>query len=194
MRALNIRWLGNLPYAEALTLQKGLHNSVSDGNNEEDYLLLLEHNNVITLGRSGDKDNLIANKEKLDNLGIEYFETDRGGDITFHGKGQLIGYPIIRLSDPKKVIPFVRTIEKSIINALAAFNIDSYSKEEDTGVWTSKGKIASIGIKVSKWTTYHGFSLNIFEDLNGFDLINPCGNSDEKISSVHSFNKEVSFK
>ena len=78
MRALNIRWLGNLPYAEALTLQKGLHNSVSDGNNEEDYLLLLEHNNVITLGRSGDKDNLIANKEKLDNLGIEYFETDRG--------------------------------------------------------------------------------------------------------------------
>ena len=194
MRALNIRWLGNLPYGEALTLQKGLHNSVSVGNNEEDYLLLLEHNNVITLGRSGDKDNLIANKEKLDNLGIEYFETDRGGDITFHGKGQLIGYPIIRLSDPKKVIPFVRTIEKSIINALAAFNIDSYSKEEDTGVWTSKGKIASIGIKVSKWTTYHGFSLNIFEDLNGFDLINPCGNSDEKISSVHSFNKEVSFK
>ena len=194
MRALNIRWLGNLPYAEALTLQKGLHNSVSDGNNEEDYLLLLEHNNVITLGRSGDKDNLIANKEKLDNLGIEYFETDRGGDITFHGKGQLIGYPIIRLSDPKKVIPFVRTIEKSIINALAAFNIDSYSKEEDTGVWTSKGKIASIGIKVSKWTTYHGFSLNIFEDLNGFDLINPCGNSDEKIASVHSFNREVSFK
>ena len=194
MRALNIRWLGNLPYAEALTLQKGLHNSVSDGNNEEDYLLLLEHNNVITLGRSGNKANLIANKEKLDNLGIEYFETDRGGDITFHGKGQLIGYPIIRLSDPKKVIPFVRTIEKSIINALAAFNIDTYSKEEDTGVWTSKGKIASIGIKVSKWTTYHGFSLNIFEDLNGFDLINPCGNSDEKIASVHSFNREVSFK
>ena len=87
MRALNIRWLGNLPYGEALTLQKGLHNSVSVGNNEEDYLLLLEHNNVITLGRSGDKNNLIANKEKLDNLGIEYFETDRGGDITFHGKG-----------------------------------------------------------------------------------------------------------
>ncbi len=194
MRALNIRWLGNLSYSEALTLQKGLHNSVSKENNEEDYLLLLEHNNVITLGRSGDKENLITNKAKLENLGIEYFETDRGGDITFHGKGQLIGYPIIRLSDPKKVIPFVRTIEKSIINALNKFNIDSYSKEEDTGVWTSKGKIASIGIKVSKWTTYHGFSLNIFEDLEGFDLINPCGNSNEKIASVHSFNKEVSFK
>ena len=189
MRALNIRWLGNLPYAEALTLQKGLHNSVSHGNNEEDYLLLLDTIMSLLSDGQGDKDNLIANKEKLDNLGIEYFETDRGGDITFHGKGQLIGYPIIRLSDPKKVIPFVRTIEKSIINALAAFNIDSYSKEEDTGVWTSKGKIASIGIKVSKWTTYHGFSLNIFEDLNGFDLINPCGNSDEKIASVHSFNR-----
>ena len=194
MRALNIRWLGNLSYSEALTLQKGLHNSVSKENNGEDYLLLLEHNNVITIGRSGDKENLITNKAKLENLGIEYFETDRGGDITFHGKGQLIGYPIIRLSDPKKVIPFVRTIEKSIINALNKFNIDSYSKEEDTGVWTSKGKIASIGIKVSKWTTYHGFSLNIFEDLEGFDLINPCGNSNEKIASVHSFNKEVSFK
>ncbi len=194
MRALNIRWLGNLSYSEALTLQKGLHNSVSKENNGEDYLLLLEHNNVITIGRSGDKENLITNKAKLENLGIEYFETDRGGDITFHGKGQLIGYPIIRLADPKKVIPFVRTIEKSIIDSLAKLNIDSYSKQEDTGVWTSKGKIASIGIKVSKWTTYHGFSLNIFEDLEGFDLINPCGNSDEKIASVHSFNKEVSFK
>ena len=102
MRALNIRWLGNLPYTEALTLQKGFHNSVSDIENEEDYLLLLEHNSVITLGRSGNKKNLITNKNKLDELGIEYFETDRGGDITYHGKGQLIGYPIIRLSDPKK--------------------------------------------------------------------------------------------
>ena len=101
MRALNIRWLGNLPYTEALTLQKGFHNSVSDIENEEDYLLLLEHNSVITLGRSGNKKNLITNKNKLDELGIEYFETDRGGDITYHGKGQLIGYPIIRLSDPK---------------------------------------------------------------------------------------------
>ena len=158
MRALNIRWLGNLPYTEALTLQKGFHNSVSDIENEEDYLLLLEHNSVITLGRSGNKKNLITNKNKLDELGIEYFETDRGGDITYHGKGQLIGYPIIRLSDPKKVLPFVRTIESSIIDVLSKLSIDSYSKDGDTGVWTEKGKIASIGIKVSKWTTYHGFS------------------------------------
>ena len=194
LRDLNIRWLGKLPYSEAYDLQLGLHRSVSQEDSKDDYLLLLEHNNVITSGRSSKENNLLVSKGQLHELGIEYFETDRGGDITFHGKGQLIGYPIIRLSDPKKVIPFVRTIEKSIINALARFNIDSYSKEEDTGVWTSKGKIASIGIKVSKWTTYHGFSLNIFEDLEGFDLINPCGNSDEKIASVHSFNKGVSFK
>ncbi len=194
MRALNIRWLGNLPYTEALTLQKGFHNSVSDIENEEDYLLLLEHNSVITLGRSGNKKNLITNKNKLDELGIEYFETDRGGDITYHGKGQLIGYPIIRLSDPKKVLPFVRTIENSIIDVLSKLNIDSYSKDGDTGVWTEKGKIASIGIKVSKWTTYHGFSLNISEELSGFNLINPCGNSNEEIAAVHQFNKEVSFK
>ena len=194
MRALNIRWLGNLPYTEALTLQKGFHNSVSDIENEEDYLLLLEHNSVITLGRSGNKKNLITNKNKLDELGIEYFETDRGGDITYHGKGQLIGYPIIRLSDPKKVLPFVRSIENSIIDVLSKLNIDSYSKDGDTGVWTEKGKIASIGIKVSKWTTYHGFSLNISEELSGFSLINPCGNSNEEIAAVHQFNKEVSFK
>ena len=194
MRALNIRWLGNLPYTEALTLQKGFHNSVSDIENEEDYLLLLEHNSVITLGRSGNKKNLITNKNKLDELGIEYFETDRGGDITYHGKGQLIGYPIIRLSDPKKVLPFVRSIENSIIDVLSKLNIDSYSKDGDTGVWTEKGKIASIGIKVSKWTTYHGFSLNISEELRGFNLINPCGNSNEEIAAVHQFNKEVSFK
>ncbi len=176
MRALNIRWLGNLPYSEALTLQKGLHNSVSKESNEEDYLLLLEHNNVITLGRSGDKENLITNKDMLEKLGIEYFETDRGGDITFHGKGQLIGYPIIRLSDPKKVIPFVRAIEKSLINVLTSFNIDSYSKEQDTGVWTSKGKIASIGIKVSKWTTYHGFIFLKCKEyiyINTIYLLNP---------------------
>ena len=194
MRALNIRWLGNLPYTEALTLQKGFHNSVSDIENEEDYLLLLEHNSVITLGRSGNKKNLITNKNKLDELGIEYFETDRGGDITYHGKGQLIGYPIIRLSDPKKVLPFVRSIENSIIDVLSKLNIDSYSKDGDTGVWTEKGKIASIGIKVSKWTTYHGFSLNISEELSGFYLINTCGNSNEEIAAVHQFNKEVSFK
>ena len=193
MRKLNVRWLGSLPYSEALILQKGLKDSVSDEYNPYDYLLLLEHNNVITIGRTGDPKNLLFNSDELQKKGIEFFETDRGGDVTFHGKGQLIGYPIMRLQDPKKVIPFVRSLEETIIKTLNSFDIDAFSKENDTGVWTPQGKIASIGVKVSKWTTYHGFSLNIFDKLEGFNLINPCGNQDEKISAVHTFNKEISF-
>jgi len=194
MRNLNVRWLGKLPYSEAYDLQLGLHRSVSQEPSIDDYLLLLEHNKVITSGRSSKENNLLVTINQLNKLGIEYFETDRGGDITYHGDGQLIGYPIIRLSDPKKVIPFVRDLENVIIDTLRKFNIDSFTKEDDTGVWTSKGKIASVGIKVSKWTTYHGFSLNIFDSLDGYDLINPCGNQLEKMTSIHQFNSDISFE
>ena len=194
LRDLNIRWLGKLPYSEAYDLQLGLHRSVSQEDSKDDYLLLLEHNNVITSGRSSKENNLLVSKAQLHELGIEYFETDRGGDITYHGDGQLIGYPIIRLSDPKKVIPFVRNLENVIIDSLRKFKIDSFTKEDDTGVWTAKGKIASVGIKVSKWTTYHGFSLNIFDLLDGYQLINPCGNQSEQITSIHQFNPDISFE
>ena len=194
MRDLNIRWLGKLPYSEAYDLQLGLHRSVSQEDSKDDYLLLLEHNNVITSGRSSKENNLLVSKAQLHELGIEYFETDRGGDITYHGDGQLIGYPIIRLSDPKKVIPFVRNLENVIIDSLKKFKIYSFTKEDDTGVWTAKGKIASVGIKVSKWTTYHGFSLNIFDSLDGYQLINPCGNQSEQITSIHQFNPDISFE
>ena len=194
LRDLNIRWLGKLPYSEAYDLQLGLHRSVSQEDSKDDYLLLLEHNNVITSGRSSKENNLLVSKDQLHELGIEYFETDRGGDITYHGDGQLIGYPIIRLSDPKKVIPFVRNLENVIIDSLRKFKIDSFTKEDDTGVWTAKGKIASVGIKVSKWTTYHGFSLNIFDSLDGYQLINPCGNQSEQITSIHQFNPDISFE
>jgi lipoyl(octanoyl) transferase len=141
--------LANLPYSEAYDLQLGLHRSVSqDRLRKDDYLLLLRaHDNVITSGRSSKRNNLLVSKGQLHELGIEYFETDRGGDITYHGDGQLIGYPIIRLSDPKKVIPFVRNLENVIIDSLRKFEIDSFTKEDDTGVWTAKGKIASVGIK-----------------------------------------------
>ncbi len=194
LRDLNIRWLGKLPYSEAYDLQLGLHRSVSQKDSKDDYLLLLEHNNVITSGRSSKENNLLVSKGQLHELGIEYFETDRGGDITYHGDGQLIGYPIIRLSDPKKVIPFVRNLENVIIDSLRKFKIDSFTKEDDTGVWTAKGKIASVGIKVSKWTTYHGFSLNIFDSLDGYQLINPCGKQSEQITSIHQFNPDISFE
>tara|TARA_B100001175_G_scaffold3692_1_gene2976 strand:+ start:2736 stop:4364 length:1629 start_codon:yes stop_codon:yes gene_type:complete len=194
LRTLNIRWIGKLPYLEAYDLQLGIHRSVSQNNENEDYLLLLEHDGVITSGRSAKKNNLLISEEELSNKGIDFFETDRGGDITYHGEGQLIGYPIVRMSDPKKILPFVRSLENVIIDSLKEFSIDSYTKEDDTGVWTASGKIASIGIKVSKWTTYHGFSLNIFDNLEGYDLINPCGNKSEQMSSIHQFNDEISFE
>ena len=193
MRKLNIRWIGKLPYSEAYDLQLGLHKAVSSNYEDDDYLLLLEHDSVITSGRSSKENNLLVSQETLNHMNIDFFETDRGGDVTFHGEGQLIGYPIIRLQDPKKVVPFVRSIENILIQSLNDLSIDSFTKKDDTGVWTSKGKIASIGIKVSKWTTYHGFSLNIFDKLEGFDLINPCGNDAERITSIQSFNDKVSF-
>ena len=118
MRKLNVRWLGKLPYSEAYDLQKGFHQSVALESSKDDYLLLLEHEKVITIGRSGDLNNLLVSSDKLRELGIEYFETDRGGDITFHGEGQLIGYPIIRLSDPKKILPYVRSLENVLIKTL----------------------------------------------------------------------------
>ena len=194
MRELNIRWLGKLPYGEAYILQKGLHSATSQESSPFDYLLLLEHNNVVTIGRSGDINNLLVSKKILNENNIEFFETDRGGDITFHGDGQLIGYPIIRLDDPKKVVPFVRKIENVIIDSLAELSIEAFSKTDDTGVWTKEGKIASIGIKVSKWTTLHGFSLNISENTKGFDFINPCGSSDEHVISIQQYDETVSFK
>ena len=194
MRELNIRWLGKLPYGEAYILQKGLHSATSQESSPFDYLLLLEHNNVVTIGRSGDINNLLVSKNILNENNIEFFETDRGGDITFHGDGQLIGYPIIRLDDPKKVVPFVRKIENVIIDSLAELSIEAFSKTDDTGVWTEEGKIASIGIKVSKWTTLHGFSLNISENTKGFDFINPCGSSDEHVVSIQQYDETVSFK
>ena len=138
--------------------------------------------------------NLLVSKNILNENNIEFFETDRGGDITFHGDGQLIGYPIIRLDDPKKVVPFVRKIENVIIDSLAELSIEAFSKTDDTGVWTKEGKIASIGIKVSKWTTLHGFSLNISENTKGFDFINPCGSSDEHVVSIQQYDETVSFK
>jgi len=194
LRELNIRWLGKLPYGEAYILQKGLHSATSQESSPFDYLLLLEHNNVVTIGRSGDINNLLVSKNILNENNIEFFETDRGGDITFHGDGQLIGYPIIRLDDPKKVVPFVRKIENVIIDSLAELSIEAFSKTDDTGVWTKEGKIASIGIKVSKWTTLHGFSLNISENTKGFDFINPCGSSEEHVVSIQQYDETVSFK
>ena len=194
MNKLNVRWLGNLPYDEALTLQRGLHSYVSGSIDNSDYLLLLEHESVITKGRTAKESNILESEEELRSKGIEVYEVDRGGDVTFHGKGQLVGYPILHLEDPKRVLPYVRSLERVIIETLKSYGIKSWNDGVSTGVWTSKGKIASIGIKVSKWTTLHGFALNIQNSIDGFKLINPCGLTDKMTTSIHSHNSSIPYQ
>ena len=194
MSKLNVRWLGYLPYHEALTLQKGLHDYVSESTNHSDYLLLLEHDSVITKGRTTKASNILESEETLASKGIEVYDVDRGGDVTFHGKGQLVGYPILRLEDPKRVIPYVRSLEKVIIQTLASCGIESWNDDAATGVWTREGKVASIGVKVSKWTTLHGFALNIDSNIDGFNLINACGLKDKKTTSIHAYDSTISYK
>jgi len=191
---LNVRWLGHLPYDEALTLQRGFHSYVSGSIDNPDYLLLLEHESVITKGRTAKESNILESEEELRSKGIEVYEVDRGGDVTFHEKGQLVGYPIVHLEDPKRVIPYVRSLEKVIIETLKSYGIKSWHEDISTGVWTSKGKIASIGIKVSKWTTLHGFALNIQNSLDGFNLINPCGLTDKMTTSIHAYDSTIPYQ
>ena len=194
MSKLNVRWLSHLPYDEALTLQRGLHSYVSESIHHSDYLLLLEHDSVITKGRTAKSSNILESEKKLNMKGIKVHEVDRGGDVTFHGKGQLVGYPILRLDDPKRVIPYVRSLERILISTLESYGIHSWQDETATGVWTSKGKIASIGIKVSKWTTLHGFALNIQDSMDGFNLINPCGLLDKATTSLHAFDSAIAYQ
>ncbi len=121
MRNLIVRWLGKLPYQEAYDLQLGIHKDVSNDNSSDDYLLLLEHDKVITVGRSAKEENLLVEKKELLTKKVEYVETDRGGDITYHGEGQIVGYPIIRLTDPKKVFQFVRYLYTLILKTLKIY-------------------------------------------------------------------------
>ncbi len=141
MNRLNVRWLGYLPYDEALILQRGLHSYVSQSIDNTDYLLLLEHDSVITKGRTAKTSNILESTESLNLKGIQVHDVDRGGDVTFHSKGQLVGYPLVHLEDPKKVIPYVRSLERVIVSTLNVFGIESWQDQTATGVWTRKGKI-----------------------------------------------------
>jgi lipoyl(octanoyl) transferase len=139
-------------------------------------LLIVEHPHVVTLGRNGHHENLLAEPELLARSGIEFYETDRGGDVTYHGPGQMVGYPILDLREWKRdVHAYVRAIEQAMIDALAGFGIAAGREAGATGVWTERGKIAAIGIHISRWVTSHGFALNIDTDLNYFRYIVPCG-------------------
>ena len=169
-------WLGRVPYAEALELQRAVARARIAGSIPEDVLLLLEHPPVVTLGRSSKQKHLVASPELLAARGAELHEVERGGDVTFHGPGQLVGYPIISLRRHKQDLHwYLRQIEESLIRTVGEWEIPGERSQGFTGVWTRGRKIASIGVHARDWVTWHGFALNVTTDLGWFDLIVPCG-------------------
>jgi len=179
--------LGRVPYAEALELQRTLARDRISGAIPHDVLLLVEHAPVVTLGRSSKGKNLLASPEFLATKGVELFEVERGGDVTFHGPGQLVGYPIVDLKQHKQDLHwYLRQLELSLINSLGAYGIAAEQSAGLTGVWTAgrARKIASIGVHARDWVTWHGFALNVTTDLSFFDLIVPCGISGVEMTSM----------
>jgi len=175
MRKCVVRELGRIDYGKALELQQQLIASRKLGTTP-DHLLLLEHPHVITLGRNGRVENLLASNEVLGRAGISFHPTDRGGDVTYHGPGQLVGYPILDLREWKRDVgAYVRAIEQTIIDTLAEYGIAAGRIPKLTGVWVGERKIAAIGVHISRWVTSHGFALNVNTDLSYFQYIVPCG-------------------
>jgi lipoyl(octanoyl) transferase len=170
-----LRDLGRIDYGRALDLQRALVEKRKQGL-VPDQLLIVEHPHVITLGRNGKPDNLLASETVLRRAGISFFPTDRGGDITYHGPGQVVGYPIFDLREWKRdVVAYVRAVEQALIDTLADFGIAAGRESGMTGVWVSGRKIAAIGVHISRWITSHGFALNLTTDLRYFQYIVPCG-------------------
>ncbi len=167
---------GLTDYGEALVLQRDLARKRIDGRLADDMLLLLEHPRVITLGRGARDANVTASAETLAQEGVKVFEIERGGDVTYHGPGQLVGYPIIDLDRHRRDLHwYLRQLEQALIDALAVYGILGTRVPGYTGVWVSNRKIASIGVHVTRWVTFHGFALNVNTRLSDFSLIVPCG-------------------
>jgi len=180
--------LGLLGYAQAYELQKRVVAARKDGA-IEDVLLFCEHPHVITQGRSGNRANLLASENVLRQKGVEYFETSRGGDITYHGPGQIVGYPILNLGAIQRdVVWYVRMLEEAMIRATAEFGIAPRREPGKTGIWVGEGaaaeKLGAIGVHISRWVTSHGFAFNVATDLRYFDLIVPCGIAERKATSL----------
>jgi lipoate-protein ligase B len=178
--------LGTRPYTEVWELQRALAHRRIAGEIPQDLLLLVEHPPVITLGRSArDPSTLLATPELLRARGVELFEVERGGDVTFHGPGQLVGYPIVDLNRHKLDLHwYLRQIEGALIDALLPCGITGERSAGQTGVWTEGRKIASIGVHARQWVTWHGFALNVTTDLSYFDLMVPCGIAGVQMTTV----------
>ena len=173
-RRLLVRRLGRVEYGPALALQKQTERAVQSGS-RPDTLLLLEHPHVLTIGRRGNDAGILLPKEILNARGVAVFETNRGGKITYHGLGQIVGYPIIDLSpDREDVHRYVRDLEEVLIRTMNDFGIEAFRIKGLTGVHTAQGKVAAIGVHIARWVTTHGFALNVNADLSFFDLIIAC--------------------
>ncbi|MCP9493489.1 MAG: lipoyl(octanoyl) transferase LipB [Pyrinomonadaceae bacterium MAG19_C2-C3] len=182
-RTLRVHRLGRMSYAAALNVQKQTEATVK-ARAQPDTLLLVEHPHVITLGRRANESAILAAPEILAARDVEIFESNRGGKATYHGTGQLVGYPIINLSpDREDVHRFVRDLEEVLIRTLADFNIEGSRIKGLTGVHTAHGKVAAIGVHIARWVTTHGFALNVSTDLSFYDLILPC--EGEPVASMH---------
>jgi lipoate-protein ligase B len=185
VRELLVVELGRQPYAGVLSLQRDMAKARMSGAVEEDVLLLVEHEPVITLGRSSKAAHLLASPTYLAQRGVELFEVERGGDVTFHGPGQLVGYPILDLARHRKDLHwYLRQVEQLLINALATYGLEAGRHPPYTGVWIDDRKIASIGVHARDWVTWHGFALNVTTDLDYFDLIVPCGIQAVQMTSI----------
>lgn len=195
MKSCFIVDVGLIGYAEAWELQKRLVTTRKNGA-IEDVLLLCEHPHVITLGRNGKREHLLASEQVLRQKGVEFHSSDRGGDITYHGPGQLVGYPILNLGAIRKdVVWYVRMLEEVMIRATAEFGISAERVAGETGIWARdtndsnatnliEEKLGAIGVHISRWVTSHGFAYNVSTDLRNFDLIVPCGITGRKATSL----------
>jgi lipoyl(octanoyl) transferase len=188
LSACHIVELGLIGYAEAWALQKRIVAARKAGA-IEDVLLLCEHPHVITLGRNAKREHLLVSERVLKQKGAELHATDRGGDITYHGPGQIVGYPIVNLGAIRRdVVWYVRMLEEAMIRATAEFGVRALRDEGKTGIWVQSGgtkeKLAAIGVHISRWVTSHGFAYNVSTDLRFFDLIVPCGIADCKATSL----------
>ncbi len=176
--------LGFIDYKESWELQQEIHKK-RVSNEVEDTFFLLEHPNTYTLGKTAHKENLVGSEEYLKQNQISVYDIDRGGDITYHGPGQIVGYPIIDLNNwYKDTHKYLRALEEVIIKTCSNYGIDCERNEKHTGVWIGDRKIAAIGIKVSRWITMHGFAFNVNTDLNLFNGIIPCGIQDKSVTSL----------
>ena len=184
MSVLKVYKLGLVDYAGAFHLQEQLQTQRLGGD-IPDILLLLEHPPTLTLAKGDDAKNILVDETVLKQRHISVFPTDRGGSITFHGPGQIVGYPILDLNDKGKDIhQYIRNLEQVIIETLNVYSLESRRDSEHVGVWIGNEKIAAIGVRVKKWVTKHGFALNVNSDLSCFDLINPCGIVDKGVTSL----------